>query len=92
MPQSSPGPDGLTYTFWAAAPDATLGLLEMLARQATRGQPVPKAMLHSYTVFIPKWGYIADAERIVRRIKELRPIILMQTAARLLAATANSEL
>lgn len=92
MPRSSPGPDGLTYEFWAAAPESALAFLDKVATDATRCISLPEALLHSFTVFIPKGEYAADAERIIRRITELRPIVLMQTAAKLMAATANDEL
>lgn len=36
-------------------------------------------------------GYAAEVERVIRRIAELRPIALMQTAAKLVAAIANEE-
>lgn len=68
MPRSSPGPDGLTFEFWAFAPGSMLSFVDAVAADATRGLPLPRAMLQSYTVCITKGEYAVDAERIIRRI------------------------
>lgn len=92
MPKSAPGPDGLTYAFWSCATDGVLQYLDSVAEAATHGEPLPSILLRSYTVFIPKGEYEADIDRIIRRVKELRPIVLMQTSAKIIAAIGNAEL
>lgn len=47
-------------------------------------------MFRSCTIFIPKEGYAANLQRIIRRVAALRPMPSMQTSAKVIAATAHA--
>lgn len=89
---SAPGPDGIPYEFWAKAPQEVLEFLETAAERMSQGIQPPAQLLDSFTLFIPKGEYVADLERVIRRINELRPITLMQTSANLVAGVVNMEM
>lgn len=58
----------------------------------SESHPAPKELVDSLTLFIPRGEYASDIDRITRRIKELRPITLMQSSAKVIASIANVEL
>lgn len=58
----------------------------------SEGHPAPKEVRDSLTLFIPKGEYASDVDRIIRRIKELCPITLMHSSAKVITSIADVEL
>lgn len=69
MPSSAPGPVGLPYAFWAAAPLSVLEYVDDLAEATTLGEALPRDMLASNTVWLPRGEYLEDATKVMRRVR-----------------------
>lgn len=85
MGKSSPGSDGLPYQDWGvreAGKGATLA----------EGGAAPPSLTASHTVYMPRGEYHANATRPARRSKQLRPVKLMQSSAKLLAGATSHAL
>lgn len=93
MPATGPGPDGLLYIFGAEASDHAVNSLDRLAIGASGGASFPDEFLpRVFPVFIQNGECATDDIRVIRRAKELRPITLMQSPAKLIAAVSKEEL
>lgn len=93
LPDSSSGPDGLSYTFWGYLPPPWSDFLDSFAIGMTQGVEPPPKLLASYTTNIPKAEHREDTDGLAtRQVIELRPLVLMQTAAKLIAYVANDHL
>ena len=79
---SSPGPDGVPFAAWRAAPDLAAPLLLAVLLQLCRGQHPPPGFNHGLLFLIPKkhTGLVSDT----------RPISVTNTDNRILAATIAS--
>lgn len=53
-PASAPGPDGISYLFWAHAGPAALSLLYLAYRAIASGVSPPMGFSEASLVFIPK--------------------------------------
>lgn len=70
-----------------------LDFLEDAAEQMSRGiAPPPATPRQLDAVYIPKGEFDSDLERVIHRIKDLRPITLMQTSAKLIASVVNEDM
>lgn len=92
MPRSAPGPDGPPYSFWGQNCPTIAGHLDDLATSLSLGTLPPSSFTCSFTVFIPKGECEDDLHRVARMAAELRPLKLVQTSARLVAAVADRTL
>lgn len=88
LPDSSPGPDGVSYTVWGHLPPGFAELLDDIASDMTQGVAASPQMLQSYTSHIPKAEHRDDTDGLaVRKAAEL-----MQTSAKLVAYVVNEPL
>lgn len=93
LPDSSPGPDGLSYTLWGYLPPAFATLLDRIAEDMTQDIAPPPQLLLSYTSQIPKAEHLDDVDGLaIRAAAALRPLMLMQTSAKLIAYVINEHL
>lgn len=92
MPRSAPGPDGPPYHVWADPCRSMNGKLIDIAESLTFGASRPSDFTRSYMIYIPKREYEENTQRVVRKAAELRPLKLMQTSAKLMAAVADDML
>lgn len=92
VPNTAPGPDGLPYSLWKCAPRSWTVQVDSMAEAASGGQPLPRWVLDSFTVCIPKGEFNEDADRVLRRSHCLRLITLMNTVAKIIARGADSAL
>lgn len=91
-PDTTPGPDGQSYTFWGYLPSPWSGFLDPIALYMSAGIPPPR-VLESFTTNIPKAEHREDTDGLAARMApELRPLVLMQPGAELIAYVATENL
>lgn len=90
LPDTTPGLDGLSFAFWGCLPAPWSELLDDIAINMVAGVPPPSRVLESFTTNIPKAEHREDTDGLAtRKVPELRPLVLMQTGAKLIAYVAN---
>lgn len=89
---SSPGSDGLTYSFWRVAPDVFHRTVDDLMELASSRDPFPIEMSHTTMVPIPKAEVEAEATSVRCTAPTIRPITLMRVSAKIGALVANQVL
>lgn len=89
---SSPGSDGMPYSFWRMAPPIFHETVDELMEQASHGTPLPYAMSHTTTATIPKAEVEVEAASIRCTASTIRPITLMRVSSKLAALVANRAL
>lgn len=89
---STPGMDGLGYSFWASTPGCCLEVLDDIADGAQHSTPLPRALHTSRTVFIPEAELLADPGNIIPTGDTTRPSTMITTGETLLALRVNDEL
>lgn len=87
---SAPGPDGLSYSWWPAAPESAHDMLDTIAADMQMGRPMPQALNHSVTVTIPKAEVLDESGATRCSADTVRPMALMQCGCKLIALSANS--
>lgn len=86
---TTPGTDGLAYSFCAAAPDCCIDALADIAEAAQVGGALPLALHASRTVFIPKAELLADPDGVRPSADALRPLTMITLGAKLLTLRVN---
>lgn len=76
---STPGTDGLGYSFWANAPTCVLDVLDDVAEAAQLSVPLPPALHSSRTVQIPKAELLAEPDDVRPTADTLRPLTMITT-------------
>lgn len=89
---STPGADGLPYSFWQSAPGIFHDTLDALMIRATHGESFPSTVSTTTTTPIPKAEVGADADEVRWSAATVRPITLMRVSAKLGALVLNGEL
>ena len=86
---SAPGPDGLPYAAWLAAGEGAWSALIELWQWTTFGRPLPDGFNKSLAVFPGKGKMEGDENGITRKPGDTRPISLMNTDSKVLAAITD---
>lgn len=86
---TAPRPDGIPWSAWKAAPARTMAALYASYEVALDGGPLPASWNMARVVFIPKAGGEGDAGTVPGA---LRPISLINTAAKAIACAVNVPL
>jgi hypothetical protein len=90
---SAPGPDGLSHSFWAAAPPAFQDVLFNLYLHLLNLGSLPDGFNHALFVFIPKAEQDEDCPHyLIRTASAMRPLSLSNADAKLIAAAISSPL
>ena len=76
---SSPGPDGISFAAWRAAPDLAAPVLHNVLSAIMRGHTPPEGFNHGLLFLLPK--------KLTGLVSDTRPLSVTNTDNRLLAAT-----
>jgi hypothetical protein len=92
---SAPGPDGIPYGAWRAAPSCCRAPLYDILDKLISGDSVyniPHDFNHSHMIFIPKGDEPNDQNVVERGAGDLRPLNLSNTDNKLVALALNGRL